>query len=227
MRHAPADSAVSASSRESLQAPTRPVLRWHGGKWRLARWIISHFGPHRVYVEPFGGAASVLLRKARSEREIYNDLDSKVVALFRVLRDRDQAAELVRRIALTPYARDEFIAAYEPSDDPIEAVARWLIVSGMGHSTDGGLRPYRTGFRVQPARRTDAPDVAAAWATYPSALAEAAQRLLGVDVENRRAVEVMLDHDAADTLHYVDPPYLLSLRSKSWNQRGGAPTATS
>jgi len=86
----------------------RPVLRYHGGKWLLAPWIISHFGPHRVYVEPFGGAASVLMRKKRSPIEVYNDRWGTVVNVFRVLRDPATAAELARMLYLTPFARDEF-----------------------------------------------------------------------------------------------------------------------
>ena len=37
------------------QAPARPIVRYHGGKWLLAPWIISYFPAHRVYVEPYGG----------------------------------------------------------------------------------------------------------------------------------------------------------------------------
>ena len=92
--------------------PTRPVLRWHGGKWLLAPWIIGHFSEHRVYVEPFGGAGSVLMRKPRCYAEVWNDLDGEVVNLFRVLRSA-RAQELVDVIRLTPFARDEFVAAYE------------------------------------------------------------------------------------------------------------------
>ncbi|WP_329956985.1 DNA adenine methylase [Yersinia mollaretii] len=32
-----------------------PVIRYHGGKFRLAKWITSFFPAHRCYVEPFGG----------------------------------------------------------------------------------------------------------------------------------------------------------------------------
>jgi DNA adenine methylase len=69
------------------QKPKRPLLRYHGGKWRLAPWIISMMPAHRVYVEPFGGAASVLLQKPVSKVEVLNDKYSRVVNVFRVLRD--------------------------------------------------------------------------------------------------------------------------------------------
>lgn len=88
----------------------RPLLRYHGGKWRLAPWIISFFPDHRIYTEAYGGAASVLLRKKRSYAEVYNDLDGEIVNLFRVLRNPAQARELIRLVALTPFAREEFEA---------------------------------------------------------------------------------------------------------------------
>ena len=82
----------------------RPIVRYHGGKWKLAPWIIANMPQHRVYVEPFGGAASVLLRKPRAYAEIYNDLDGEIVNLFRVLRDATSAALLFAQVRLTPFA---------------------------------------------------------------------------------------------------------------------------
>jgi DNA adenine methylase len=130
---------------------SRPVLRWHGGKWRLAPWIISHFPPHRIYVEPFGGAASVLLRKERSYAEVYNDLDDLVVNLFRVLRHPEWGGALLEALRLTPFSRIEFEQAMEPGeDDPVETARRLIVRSFMGFGSNAhSASPHvRSGFRA-------------------------------------------------------------------------------
>lgn len=88
-----------------------PAIRYHGGKFRLASWIIPQMPEHVCYVEPFGGAAGVLLQKPRSYAEVYNDLDGEVVNLFRVLRDAEMNQRLQDACMLTPYSRDEICAA--------------------------------------------------------------------------------------------------------------------
>ena len=190
--------------------PTRPALRYHGGKWRLAPFVIAHLPPHRTYVEPFGGAASVLLRKPRSYAEIYNDLDGEVVELFEILRDPARAAQLQDLVRLTPYSRAEFLRAYEASDDPIERARRLLIRSFMGHGSSG-LRGHRTGFRIGSGREGGTP--ANDWQGWPEALPALVDRLRGVFVECRPAAQIIGRHDGPETLFYVDPPYLFGTRS--------------
>lgn len=188
-------------------AVSRPVLRWHGGKWILAPWIIQHLPAHRVYVEPFGGAASVLLRKERAYAEVYNDLDDDVVNLFEVLRS-DRAAELIEAVRLTPFARAEHASAYERADDPVERARRLMIRSFMGFGSNGHHRA--TGFRANSNRSGTTP--ARDWRNYPDTLAAVVERLQGVVLENNDALKVMRAHDGAETLHYVDPPYLPETR---------------
>lgn len=196
----------------------RPILRYHGGKWRLAPWIIGHFPEHRTYVEPFGGAASVLLRKPRSYAEVYNDLDGEVVNLFRVLRDPTDAARLREVVSLTPFAREEFDLTFEGTDDPVESARRLLLRSHAGFGTAAmrsivGGRPQRTGFRGNTTRSGTTP--AGDWAGMSGVLADTIERFAGVVIENRPAVKVIEAHDGPDTLHYVDPPYPHSTRSNS------------
>lgn len=191
-----------------MRAPTRPLLRWHGGKWLLSPWIISNMPSHRVYVEPFGGAASVLMRKPRSYAEIYNDLDDEVVNLFRVLRS-DDAQRLVNMVRLTPFAATEFFAAYEPSDCAVERARRTIVKSFMGFGSNGVHKA--TGFRSNSNRSGTTP--ARDWINYPDALAAVVDRLLGVIVLHRDAREVMAAHDGPETLHYVDPPYVFDTRT--------------
>ncbi len=189
--------------------PTRPAIRYHGGKWRLAPWIISHFPPHRTYVEPFGGGASVLLRKGRSYAEIYNDLDGEIVNLFRVLRDRTQAEELARLLYLSAYSRAEYTAAQEPADDPVEQARRTVVKSFMGFGSDATL--MASGFRAATTRTGTTP--AHDWTGQPANVIQLAERLRGVTVENKDACAVMVEQDGPHALHYVDPPYVHSTRA--------------
>lgn len=188
--------------------PTRPIVRYHGGKWKLGPWIVSNLPPHRVYVEPFGGAGSVLLRKPRCYSEVYNDLDGEIVNVFRVLRDPAMATRLKVALELTPFARDEFNLSYEPSDDPVEQARRTIARAFMGFGSNAHNR--KTGFRANSNRSGTTP--AHDWANYPKCLETVIERLRGVVVENRDACACMRQHDAPETLHYVDPPYVHSTR---------------
>lgn len=190
--------------------PKRPAIRYHGGKWKLAPWIISHFPPHKVYVEPFGGGGSVLLRKPRTYAEVYNDLDGEIVNLFRVLRDNPEP--LIRAIELTPFARDEFMQAYDPVIyDHTEWARRVVVRSSMGFGS-AAASGKATGFRSNSNRSGTTP--AHDWANVPHNLLGIVQRLKGVVIENKDASEIMFQHDSPVTLHYVDPPYVHSTRAQ-------------
>lgn len=187
--------------------PERPVLRYFGGKWRIAPWILEHLPEHRIYVESFGGGASVLMRKPRSNGEVYNDLDGEVVNVFRVLQRNHRRFK--RLMEVTPFARDEMELSYGRVKDPVERARRTVIRSFMGFGADSVTRNSRTGFRNNKGGTSPAHD----WANWPWQIDIFHARMADVVIENRDACEVMASQDSPDTLHYVDPPYPMSTRS--------------
>lgn len=186
-----------------------PVIRYHGGKFRLAQWVISHFPQHTCYTEVFGGAAGVLIQKPRAYAEVYNDLDGEVVNLFAVLRSEKNRTKLIEQLILTPYARDEFELAWEHSDDVVERARRIVIRAQMGFGSAGATKG-KTGFRIDTKRQYGTAQML--WAEFPNHLDQIGQRLQGVLIENRNAIQVLKDHDTPTTLHYVDPPYMHDTR---------------
>lgn len=185
-----------------------PILKYYGSKFRLAEWIISYFPAHRHYVEPFGGAANVLLVKEPSLLETYNDLNDKIVTFFRMLRCRP--AELIEQIKLTPWARTEYLACLDETEDdsPIEIARRLyyrllMSFSGQYNTCKGSWRRFNKGTKhLRPAE-------------WLKNLHDASERLLRVQIENRDAFRLIRETDAPDTLFYLDPPYVFSTRTTS------------
>lgn len=197
------------------EQPNRPALRYRGSKWLLAKWIISYFPRHECYVEPFGGAAAVLLRKPRSWLEIYNDKDGQVVNYFRVLREKTD--DLVRAIELTPFAKAEWELSFVEDPDPLEAARRFYVRSYM--SIAGPVAQWSSGWRRQKVvskdnnnkkKMTPAP-ISFMRTDHLYAIAN---RLRGVQIEHDDASAVIERYDSPETLFYLDPPYPSSVRGR-------------
>jgi DNA adenine methylase len=188
----------------------RPITRWHGGKWLLAPWIISAMPPHQTYVEPFGGGASVLMRKPATEIEVLNDLDPLAVDLYRVLADAELSRDLASRCWLTPYRKSVFkdLSRYATDPDPVRRAMGIVARGTMAFSSSS-----RSGYR-DPRQRDDRSTTPSDdWYSYRHAVPGFHRRLRDVEILCEPAVDVMQRYDALDAIHYVDPPYLHSTRS--------------
>lgn len=61
------------------------VVFWFGSKSKFVNKIVDSFPEHNTFVDVFGGSGVVLLNKPQSKIEVYNDIDSRLVNLFKVL----------------------------------------------------------------------------------------------------------------------------------------------
>lgn len=191
----------------------RIVFGWYGGKFSHLEWLLPLLPPAHHYCEPFSGSAAVLLNRDPAPVETYNDMDGDAVNFFRVLRDQPDA--LIRMIALTPFAREEFhqaVTAPAAGMDEIERARRFYVRARQART---GLAQTATLGRWANCRNTSRggmSGVVSRWLGGVDALEDVARRLLRVQIENRPAVEVISLYDGPDTLFYCDPPYLHATR---------------
>ena len=183
------------------------LLNYPGAKWGMAAQIVSLMPPHRSYLEPFFGSGAVLFNKVPSAIETINDVDGDIVNFFTVLRDNPD--ELIRQIMFTPYSREVFEDAHENRGiTDMDRAFRFAIRSKMGH----GFKTYqKTGFKIDVYARENSYAVKC-WNRMPRDLQEAAERLKGVQIENRHALDLIRKFNHDNVLIYADPPYLLETR---------------
>ena len=193
--------------RKPAKVKLRPPVKWHGGKHYLAERIIGHFPMHRVYLEPYGGAASVLLNKTPVDVEAYNDLDLRITRLFRVL--QLQGPEFVARVQLIPYSQKEFedAADYCPDASDLDKAVCDFVRWRQSFGGKGKAWSYTT----SRARGGMAGDVNAWW-TAIDQLPEIVGRLKRVQILHQPALEAIRRFDGPETLIYCDPPYLHETR---------------
>ena len=196
-----------------MSNPYRSICRYHGGKGKQAQRIITHFPPHTTYCEPFLGVGSVILQKPRAYAEIVNDRDSIIYNLFSIIKN-GALDELCHIIDSTPYSRDAYDVATDMLNDVdgtidiVNQVAAFIIHNSMAY------RPrLKAGFRADTKRPYTIP--AHDWTSQAKVIRGFRDRLKGVVIENKDAVQVIKAADTPNTLIYADPPYMLETRDAS------------
>ncbi|MCH5186814.1 MAG: DNA adenine methylase [Oscillospiraceae bacterium] len=186
------------------------VIKYPGSKWSIAKWIIDFFPQHHSYLEPFFGSGAVLFTKKRSAIETVNDLDGDVVNFFDWI--KKDTEKLARAIYWIPYSREVYDRACEARHMETDSFQRACdfcvrMMQGHGFRTNGGKVGWKNDVQGR-----EAAYAAIGWCKMPEVILETAERLRGVQIENRPAVEVISRFNYANVLIYADPPYLLSTR---------------
>ena len=186
----------------------KAIMKYPGSKWSIAQWIVDFFPEHHSYLEAFFGSGAVLFTKERSNIETINDLDGNVVNLFEWIRKDPE--RLAREIYYTPYARQIYEDAFSlvPKTDFDRAVNFYIRLNmGHGFRTTGKKVGWKND--VQGRERAYATQD---WCNLPDKIIAAAERLRGVQIENRPAVDVIRRFNNEKVLIYCDPPYMLETR---------------
>lgn len=196
----------------ALRAKKLIAFGWYGGKFSHLSWLLPLLPHTHRYCEPFAGSAAVLLNRAPSPVETYNDLDGEVCNFFRVLRDDKE--RLVEAIGLTPFSREEFALACELDDalTPLERARRFFVRARQVRTGLAQRASLGRWANCKNTSRAGMSGVVSRWLGSVESLPDIAERLLRVQIENRPATEVIELYDSSETFFYCDPPYVHETR---------------
>ncbi len=191
-------------------------IKSYGGKHYLTKLLLQLIPPHEVYCEPFAGGAALFWAKDPSPLEILNDIDFRIVAFYRCLRDERLWQRLQELCELTPYSRAEFYSVREK-------LKRHLgNPRSLDEFNDDELLELAWAFYVFNRQSFSAAIANPAW-SFPKAnkgvtlrafrntIAEFERfhlRLRNVVIECDDAINVIKRYDTPNTFFFVDPPYL-------------------
>lgn len=168
------------------------------------------FCQHDLYLEPFGGAASVLLNKPVSPDEIYADLNKDIVNLMRQIQQNILAlCERLRDIKCEESVFREWKS--KNCTEEFESAIKTFVLHRMSRGGVGGT------FSKSTRKYRDMYEHESSWFSGIDNLFNISKRLENVKIMCSKATDLINEFDSEKSLIYLDPPYLRSLRSTPWS----------
>ena len=197
-------------------------LKWHGGKYYLAKKIVDLMPAHLHYVEPFFGGGAVLFARNPEDTalwlddhkgvsEVVNDIHEKLINFWRVLRDSDKFCRFRRLVEATPISRQEWQSAHDHEYGKDSVTDAWAFFVDCRQSRSGMMSGFTSITRRRLRRGMNG--TVSEWLSAVDGLPEIHTRLREVLIENMKAVNLIQREDTPNTLFYCDPPYLHETRT--------------
>lgn len=191
----------------------RPVLKWAGGKRRLARTILSRL-PARVhtYFEPFVGGAAIffaLAAQGRFKKAVLSDQNEELVSVYRALQtDVEALIALLQSYERQHSERTYYEVRQKRPRSIIRKAARTIYLNKTGYN--GLYRVNRAGEFNVPFGRYTKPTICDV-----DNLRAAAAALRGVRIEIGDFEHTCEKAKPGDFV-YLDPPYLPASKTASF-----------
>jgi len=218
------------------QSKLTPPLKWHGGKYYLAKEIVAMMPPHLAYVEPFFGGGQVLFARdsqrdwfvgggdqtgklpphLSGSSEVINDIHGELMNFWRVLQDDDLLAQFRRRVEATSFSQVEFDEAADyATGSQVERAVKFFIRARQ--SRQGLMKDFATltRNRTRGGKHNGGHGIneqASAWLSVVEGLPDVHHRLRGVIILCDDALKLICQQDGDKVLMYLDPPYLHGTR---------------
>ena len=175
------------------------LINWVGGK-RLLRKTIEKLVPKDIgsYIEPFGGGGWVLFFKEKwAPLEVYNDLDGRLVNLFRIVKYHPNAfIEEWKNLLGSREMFFQFLNGTFITDIQKAVQFYFLITRSFGGRGDtfGTVKKSSGG-------------ACKSLHNVPKKIAAIHERLDTVMIENRDFEKLINQYDYENAFFYCDPPY--------------------
>jgi DNA adenine methylase len=201
--------------------PLTQPIKYHGGKYYLAKRIIELMPRHMHYVEPFFGGGSVLLQrdpldqslwlnaKDKGVSELINDIDDLLMTFWNVLRDPSMFRDFKDRVSAIPLSRVSWAESHKnmifpPTKSPVDRAIDFFVNARQSLGGRGNTFTSITRNRTRRGMNGNASE----WIGAVDGLEAVHHRLRSVVIESMDFEKLIKREDTPHTLFYCDPPYL-------------------
>lgn len=180
----------------------RPFFCRQGSKRKYSKALLSLFPQHTTYVEPFLGGGAVFWEKEPSPKEVVNDLDSKLVADYTLLKSAPPFGS-VYKILTTESAQNEFLRKKHTgkADRIVESLLRRCNGYGGTYIETGTSQGVYTDDRKGRVHKVTTHE------DKLKRIGEYRKRLSNATLTNKSYEDVLRTYDSPSTFFFMDPPY--------------------